>query len=271
MRVAKAIARAGIASRRGAERLIAEGRVAVNGQVLDTPAVTVVKTDTITVDGTPLPQSEPAKLWRYHKPRGRVTTHKDPQGRPTVFDALPSELPRVISIGRLDVNTEGLLLLTNDGDLARHLELPATGWMRRYRVRAKGSVSQDTLNGLREGVEIEGVRYGPISAELDRVKGRNCWLTVGLQEGKNREVKRVLATLGLEVNRLIRLSFGPFQLGDLKSGAVEAVPTRVLAEQLGPRKSRQFGLRINPEKHAKRGKKSRRVKPASRHNKKVRP
>jgi 23S rRNA pseudouridine2605 synthase len=242
MRIAKALARAGLCSRREAERWIAEGRVTVNGQVLMTPARDVGPRDRILVDGKPLPTAEPPRLWRYHKPRGKVTTHHDPQGRPTVFDALPEHLPRVISVGRLDFNTEGLLLLTNDGDLARHLELPATGWLRRYRVRAHGTVTQEALDKLKGGIEIAGVRYGPIEATLDKVQGANVWLTIGLREGKNREVRTVLVSLGLGVNRLIRISFGPFQLMELEPGAVEPVKRRVLIEQLGPRVSRALGL-----------------------------
>ncbi len=242
MRIAKAMARAGLCSRREAERWIGQGRVAVNGKVLTTPAVEVGAADKVTVDGKPLPVAETARLWRYYKPKGLVTTHSDPQGRPTVFDNLPPELPRVISIGRLDFNSEGLLLLTNSGALARHLELPSTGWLRRYRVRAHGRVAATQLEALREGVEIEGVRYGPIEATLDSVQGANMWLTMGLREGKNREVRRILASLGLEVNRLIRISYGPFQLLDLKPGEVEPVKRRVLAEQLGVKIASELGL-----------------------------
>ena len=242
LRIAKAMARAGLCSRREAERWIVEGRVRVNGRKLTTPAFEVSDKDEVLVDGKPLPSPEPVRLWRYHKPRGLVTTHKDPQGRPTVFAALPPELPRVVSIGRLDFNSEGLLLLTNDGTLARHLELPATGWLRRYRVRAHGRVSQGELDALKDGVEIEGVRYGAIEATLDSVQSANAWLTIGLREGKNREVRRILAHLGLEVNRLIRISYGPFQLLDLKPGAVEPVKRRVLAEQLGSRLAAELGL-----------------------------
>jgi 23S rRNA pseudouridine2605 synthase len=232
-RIAKRLARAGLCSRREAERWIAERRVAVDGHVLESPAVTVTAASRITVDGKPLKAAEPARLWRYHKPAGLVTTHRDPAGRPTIFDALPKDLPRVISIGRLDLPSEGLLLLTNDGALARHLELPSTGWLRRYRVRAFGSVDQDALARLKGGVTIAGVRYGPIEATLDRVQGRNAWLTVALGEGKNREVRKVLEHLGLTVNRLIRISYGPFQLGHLARGAVEEVTGKVLREQLG--------------------------------------
>jgi 23S rRNA pseudouridine2605 synthase len=242
MRVAKAIARAGLCSRREAERWIAEGRVSVNGQVLTSPARDVSARDKVLVDGKPLPQAEAPRLWRYHKPKGLVTTHRDPKGRPTVFEALPEHMPRVISIGRLDFNSEGLLLLTNDGALARHLSLPATGWLRRYRVRAHGVVSQENLLRLSEGVEIDGAHYGPIEAKLDRVQGSNVWLTVALREGKNREVRKVLASLGLTVNRLIRISFGPFQLLDLAPGEVESVPRRVLIDQLGPQMAHELGL-----------------------------
>jgi 23S rRNA pseudouridine2605 synthase len=242
MRIAKALARAGLCSRREAERWIAEGRVSVNGEVLASPARDVGPADRILVDGNPLPSPEPPRLWRYHKPRCLVTTHADPQGRPTVFDKLPVNLPRVISIGRLDFNTEGLLLLTNDGALARHLELPATGWMRRYRVRAHGAVAQEALDKLKDGIEIDGVRYGPIEATLDKPQGSNVWLTLGLREGKNREVRKILERLGLTVNRLIRISFGPFQLLDLPPGEVEPVKRRVLIEQLGHRVARELGL-----------------------------
>ena len=242
MRIAKALARAGLCSRREAERWIEGGRVSVNGEVLESPARDVAPTDRILVDGNPLPAPEPPRLWRYHKPKGRVTTHSDPQGRPTVFEALPEEMPRVISIGRLDFNTEGLLLLTNDGALARHLELPATGWLRRYRVRAHGAVAQEALDKLKGGVEIGGVRYGPIEATLEKVQGSNVWLMLGLREGKNREVRTILDSLGLTVNRLIRVSFGPFQLLDLVPGAVEPVRRRVLADQLPAPIVRELGL-----------------------------
>ena len=241
MRIAKAMARAGLCSRRDGERWIAEGRVSVNGRILTAPGVEVGPADRILVDGQPLPSAEPAQLWRYYKPRGLVTTHADPEGRPTVFDALPPELPRVISIGRLDFNTEGLLLLTNDGALARYLELPSTGWLRRYRVRAHGRVSQADLDGLKEGVTIEGVRYAGIDATIDSVQAGNMWLTIGLREGKNREVRRILGSLALEVNRLIRVSYGPFQLMDLTPGAIEPVKRRILADQLGPAAA-EFGL-----------------------------
>lgn len=242
MRVAKRIARAGVCSRRDAERLIAEGRVAVNGRVVESAALDVGSNARITVNGKLLPERQSTRAWRYHKPKGRVTTHRDPEGRPTVFQALPDEMPRVISVGRLDLNTEGLLLLTTDGGLARHLELPATGWLRRYRVRARGRVDQARLDTLKQGVTIEGVRYGGIEARIDTVQGANVWLTVGLREGKNREVRKLMEHLGLAVNRLIRVSFGPFALGDLPVGQVEEIKPRVLGDQLGPELAKRFGL-----------------------------
>ena len=247
MRIAKAMARAGMCSRREAERWIADGRVSVNGKLLKTPACEVGPKDKVIVDGRPLPMAEPVKLWRYHKPKGLVTTHADPQGRPTVFEKLPPEMERVISIGRLDFNTEGLLLLTNDGGLARYMELPATGWTRRYRVRAKGRVTPADLEKLKDGVEIEGVRYGPVDAVIDSVQGANMWLSIAIREGKNREVRNILGYLGVEVNRLIRTSFGPFQLLDLGPGSVEQVKRRTLSEQLGPSLSHQFGLSESPQ------------------------
>jgi 23S rRNA pseudouridine2605 synthase len=241
-RVAKALARAGVASRRDVERLIEAGRVALNGKVLSTPAVKVAPGDILTVDGAVVSDAEPTRMWRYHKPVGLVTTHKDPHGRPTVFEDLAQSapgLPRVISVGRLDINSEGLLLLTNDGTLTRALELPSTGWMRRYRARAHGRTDQAQLDRLKDGITIDGVRYGPIEARLDKLKENrdgtspaNAWITVGLTEGKNREVRRVLEHLGLKVNRLIRLSYGPFQLGVLGAGQVEEIGPRVIREQL---------------------------------------
>ncbi|WP_246317337.1 pseudouridine synthase [Hyphomicrobium methylovorum] len=242
MRIAKAMARAGLCSRREAERWIADGRVSVNGKLLKTPAVEVSPGDKIIVDGKPLPAAAPPQLWRYHKPKGIVTTHADPGGRPTVFEKMPPEMPRVISVGRLDFNTEGLLLLTNDGALARHLELPANGWVRRYRARAKGRVSPADLANLKDGVEIDGIKYGPIEAAVDSVQGANTWLSISIREGKNREVRNVLAHLGLTVSRLIRVSFGPFQLLDLAPGAVEAVRRRVLVAQLGPKAAEALGF-----------------------------
>lgn len=234
-RIAKVIARAGLCSRREAEAWIADGRVKLNGRVLDTPAVTVKVDDKVEVDGQPLPERDRTRLWLFHKPRGTVTTTYDPEGRPTVFSILPEDLPRVMTIGRLDINTEGLLLLTNDGGLARILELPATGWLRRYRVRAHGDIDQARLDALKDGIAIDGILYGSVEATLDRRQGDNVWLTIGLREGKNREVKTILAHLGLDVNRLIRVSFGPFQLGELADGTVEEVPRRVLRAQLGDR------------------------------------
>jgi len=232
-RIAKRLARAGLCSRREAERWIAEGRVAVDGKVLESPAVVVDERSRITVDGKPIPEKAPTRLWRYHKPRGLVTSHDDPQGRPTVFQNLPADLPRVISVGRLDMNSEGLLLLTNDGELARRMELPATGWVRRYRARAYGYADPDALKKLADGVTVEGVDYGPVHVAVDREQGDNVWLTVALAEGRNREVRRVLEHVGLAVNRLIRTAYGPFQLGNLAPGAVREVPGKVLAEQLG--------------------------------------
>jgi 23S rRNA pseudouridine2605 synthase len=232
-RLAKVIARAGLCSRRDAERLIGEGRVAVNGKVIASPAVNVSDSDLIAIDGKALPRKEPTRLWRYHKPDGLVVSHKDPDGRRTVFDALREQLPRVVSIGRLDINTEGLLLLTNDGELARLLELPATGWVRRYRVRAFGKPDAEALARLKNGISIEGIHYGPIEARIDKEQGDNTWLSFAIREGKNREVKLVCEHLGLRVNRLIRISFGPFQLGELKPGGIDEVPARVIEDQTG--------------------------------------
>jgi len=230
--VAKFLARAGVCSRRDAERLIADGRVKLNGKVLDTPAVKVKARDKVQVDGRLIGEAEPTRLWRYHKPSGLVTTHRDPAGRATVFQHLPADLPRVISVGRLDLTSEGLLLLTNDGALARRLELPSNGWLRRYRARAFGRVGQAELDRLKDGITVDGVRYGPIEARLERAAA-NAWITLSLSEGKNREVRRVLEALGLKVNRLIRIAYGPFQLGTLAPGAVEEIPRKVLKEQLG--------------------------------------
>ncbi len=242
-RIAKVIARSGLCSRRDAEVLIGEKRVSVNGAVIESAALDVSPADKVLVDGKPLAAREPPRLWRYHKPKGRVTTHKDPEGRPTVFEALPENLPRLISVGRLDFNTEGLLLLTNDGDLARHLELPSTGWARRYRVRAFGQIEQSKLDELAGGLRTGGVNYGPIEAKLEREQGDNVWITLLIREGKNREVRRIMEHLGLTVNRLIRVSFGPFVLGDLEPGQIEEVKTSVLKDQLGPRLTRQLGVR----------------------------
>ncbi|MBV9511481.1 MAG: rRNA pseudouridine synthase [Caulobacteraceae bacterium] len=234
-RVAKALARAGVASRREVERLIASGRVSLNGKVLDTPAVKVQPGDVLAVDGRPVAEPEAVRVWRYHKPAGLVTTHSDPQGRPTVFAHLPPGLPRVISVGRLDLNSEGLLLLTNDGGLARALELPANRLVRRYRARARGRVGQAELDRLKEGLTVDGIRYGPIEARLEETSGGgvNRWISVTLAEGKNREVRKVLEAIGLTVNRLIRLTYGPFDLGDLAAGEAQEVGPRVIRERLG--------------------------------------
>ncbi len=232
-RLAKRMARAGLCSRREAEIWIAAGRVTLNGKPQLSPAITVTAKDIIEVDGTPLQARERTRLWLYHKPSGLVTTNRDPEGRRTVFEALPESLPRVISVGRLDINTEGLLLLTNDGGLARELELPDTGWLRRYRVRAHGSVTQAQLDTLQAGVAVNGILYGPIEALIDREQGSNVWLTIAFREGKNREVKEVLGSLGLSVNRLIRVSYGPFQLGDMPAGTIREIRGRLLKDQLG--------------------------------------
>jgi 23S rRNA pseudouridine2605 synthase len=232
-RIAKWLARAGVASRRDAEKIIAEGRVKLEGKPVTQPATFVQPGDIVTVDGQIVNEPERTRVFRYHKPAGLMTTHKDPEGRPTVFERLPEELPRLISIGRLDFNSEGLLLLTNDGALSRRLELPANGWVRRYRVRVFGDVNEAALTALAEGVTIDGLRYAPIEAGLDSKKGDNAWLTVALQEGKNREVRRVMAHVGLDVSRLIRVAYGPFQLGTLERGMVEEVNPKVVREQLG--------------------------------------
>lgn len=256
-RIAKYLARAGVASRREAEQLIEMGVVTVDGETLTTPAFKVLPGMEVKVDGTRVGAKEPARLWRYHKPAGLVTTHKDPQGRPTVFDAVAgreggllkssgpsaaSRLPRVISVGRLDLTTEGLLLLTNDGALARRLELPSTGWVRRYRVRAYGPADPNKLAALSQGIAIDGVAYKPIRAELEQFQGGNAWIAISLTEGKNREVRKVMEHLGLKVNRLIRTAYGPFQLGGLKKGAIEEVTTKQLREQLGKKISAEIGL-----------------------------
>ena len=235
-RIAKVIARAGIASRRDAERMIEAGRVAVNGRIIDRAALNVTERDRVTVDGKPLAAPEPPRLWLYHKPKGLVSTTRDEQGRPTIHDSLPEELPRVMSIGRLDLNSEGLLLLTNDGAIKRRLELPSTGWVRRYRVRIKGRPEEATFEPLRKGLVLDGERFQPMVITLDRQQGANAWATVAIREGRNREIRRAMEAIGLTVNRLIRVSYGPFQLGQLKPGELEEVRPRILRDQLGLQK-----------------------------------
>jgi 23S rRNA pseudouridine2605 synthase len=231
-RIAKYLSRAGVASRRDVERMLTEGTIKLNGKVVTHPATFIAAGDIVQVNGKVVDPPERTRMWRYHKPDGLVTTHKDPEGRPTVFEKLQHQLPRVISVGRLDLTSEGVLLLTNDGNLARQLELPATGWLRRYRVRVFGIPNEGALKSLAKGITIDGVRYGPIEAEVDAKKGDNTWLTVSLREGRNREVRRVMAHLGMSVSRLIRIAYGPFQLGTLERGGVEEIPARVLREQL---------------------------------------
>ncbi len=232
-RIAKKLARAGIASRRDVERMVNAGRVTVNGKKIDSPALNVTDADRITVDGKPVGAAEPARLWRYHKPAGLVTSARDEKGRATIFDRLPEDLPRVMSVGRLDLTSEGLILLTNDGELKRKLELPSTGWVRKYRVRANGNASDNRLKPLRDGMEIDGERFQPMMVDFDKQSGANVWLTIGLREGKNREIRRALEEVGLTVNRLIRVSYGPFQLGDLQRGGVEEIRPKILRDQLG--------------------------------------
>ncbi|PSL21139.1 pseudouridine synthase [Shimia abyssi] len=232
-RIAKVLARAGVASRREAERMIEAGRVSVNGKKLSSPALNVTVKDRITVDGKPIREAEPERIWLYHKPSGLVTTNKDEKGRETIFDHLPEDLPRVMTIGRLDLNSEGLLLLTNDGGVKRKLELPSTGWLRKYRVRINGRPTEDTFAPLRNGIVVEREHFQPMEITLDRQQGANAWATIGLREGKNREIRRAMEAIGLTVNRLIRVSYGPFQLGDLKAGKVEEVRRRIVRDQLG--------------------------------------
>jgi 23S rRNA pseudouridine2605 synthase len=234
-RLSKIIARAGICSRRDAEKLIAEGRVALDGKTITEQGTRATVNQVVAVDGKPLLEPEPTRLWRYHKPNGLVTTHRDPEGRPTVFNNLPKSIGRVVSVGRLDYNSEGLLLLTNDGALARKLELPAAGWTRKYRVRLFGKVTQAELDKLAEGVTVDGVKYGPVIADLERSKGIHAWATVGLTEGKNREIKRLMESMGLKVARLIRVQFGPFHLGQLPENAVEEIPAKSWRAQMGRR------------------------------------
>ncbi|GFE48506.1 hypothetical protein So717_02590 [Roseobacter cerasinus] len=260
-RIAKILSRAGVASRREAERMIAAGRVTVNGKMIDSPALNVTGADKITVDGAPVTEPEPPRLWLFHKPTGLVSTDSDEKGRETIYSALPEDMPRVMSVGRLDLNSEGLLLLTNDGGVKRKLELPSTGWLRRYRVRVNGRPTDDMLAPLRKGLIVEGEQFQPMTVTLDRQQGANAWLTIGLREGKNREIRRALGDIGLTVNRLIRISYGPFQLGDLKLGAVEEVRRRILRDQLGleqeqpsktpERATRQRRSRPRPSKPAK--------------------
>lgn len=232
-RIAKILSRAGVASRREAERMIEAGRVAVNGRVIDSPALNVTAKDRIAVDGTPLAEAEPPRVWLYHKPAGLVTSARDEKGRRTIFDELPKDLPRVMSIGRLDLASEGLLLLTNDGGVKRRLELPSTGWLRSYRVRLHGTPDDTAFEPLRKGVTVDGETFQPMRVSLDRQQGANAWATVGLREGRNREIRRAMEAIGLQVNRLIRVAFGPFKLGDLKPGEVQEVRRKVLRDQLG--------------------------------------
>ena len=232
-RIAKVLSRAGVASRREAERMIELGEVSVNGKVITSPALNVTDKDRITVKGAPLAEPEPARLWLYYKPEGLVTSNSDEKGRDTVFDNLPPDLPRVMSVGRLDLNSEGLLLLTNDGELKRRLELPSTGWLRKYRVRINGNPADPDLEPLRKGITVDGEKFQAMSVVLDRIQGANAWLTVGIREGKNREIRRAMSAINLTVNRLIRISYGPFRLGDLEPGQVEEIKGKVLREQLG--------------------------------------
>lgn len=232
-RIAKVLSRAGVASRREAERMIHAGRVSVNGKTIDSPALNVTEKDRITVDGKPLKEPEPERMWLYHKPQGLVTTERDEKGRTTIFDELPEDMPRVMTVGRLDLNSEGLLLLTNDGGIKRRLELPSTGWLRKYRVRINGRPKDEDFAPLRRGLVIEGERFQPMTVTLDRQQGANAWLTIAIREGRNREIRRAIEDIGFTVNRLIRVSYGPFQLGTLKTGAVEEIRRKVLRDQLG--------------------------------------
>ncbi|UWQ14855.1 rRNA pseudouridine synthase [Aliiroseovarius sp. M344] len=246
-RIAKVLARAGVASRREAERMIEAGRVKVNGAVIDSPALNVTAKDVILFDDAPLAEPEPPRMWLYYKPIGLVTTERDEKGRDTVFAALPDDMPRVVSVGRLDINSEGLLLLTNDGEVKRKLELPSTGWTRKYRVRVNGRPSEDTLAPVRKGITVDGERFQPMSVSLDRQQGANAWLTISLREGKNREIRRAMEAVGLTVNRLLRVSYGPFQLGELKPGEVEEIRQRVVRDQLGMEDAKPAPVRTRKE------------------------
>ena len=242
-RIAKVLARRGVASRREVERMVEAGRIAVDGKVIESPALNVTSRTNITVDGQPVAEAEPPRLWRYHKPAGRVTTARDEKGRATIFDDIPSDLPRIMPIGRLDLTSEGLLLLTNDGAIKRRLELPATGWLRKYRVRVKGTPTDAALAPLRAGITIDGEAFLPMEVALDRQQGRNAWLTLGLREGKNREIRRAMESVGLLVNRLIRVSYGPFRLGELKPGELVEVKAKILRDQLGLGREAQPNIR----------------------------
>ncbi|NNK15857.1 MAG: rRNA pseudouridine synthase [Sulfitobacter sp.] len=260
-RIAKVLARAGVASRREAERMIQAGRVSVNNVQITSPALNVSENDKITVDGKPVSEPEPPRMWLYHKPPGLVTTTRDEKGRETIFDKLPEDMPRVMTVGRLDLNSEGLLLLTNDGGIKRKLELPSTGWLRRYRVRVNGRPTDDTLEPLRRGITIDGERFQPMTVTLDRQQGANAWLTVGLREGKNREIRRAMEAIGLNVNRLIRISYGPFQLGELKAGEVEELRRKVVRDQLGLELEDDSGTAVKKPKAVKRSSARRPIKP----------
>jgi 23S rRNA pseudouridine2605 synthase len=263
-RIAKLLARSGLCSRRDAERWIAAGRVSIDGVTLTSPAINVTPGMAVAVDGRPIPLKAPARLWRYHKPRGLVTTARDPQGRPTVFEALPKDMPRVISVGRLDLNSEGLLLLTNDGELARKLELPSGGWVRRYRARVRGAVDPQALRDLAKGITIDEMNYGPVEATLERQQGSNAWLSIALKEGKNREIRRICEHLGWPVSRLIRISFGPFELGDLAPGAVEELPAREIESLLGDKEKKDSPQRHRDTEKEKKRRLSSRRKPGPR-------
>ncbi len=270
-RLAKVMARAGLCSRRVAETWISAGRVTVNDTPVTSPATTVTGADRVCVDGEPLPGRQTTRLWLYHKPAGLMVTERDPEGRPTIFERLTEAgLPRVMSVGRLDFNSEGLMLVTNDGGLKRVLEMPSTGWLRRYRVRAFGAIEQERLDELAHGITIDRVHYGPIEATLERRQGGNQWLTVAMREGKNREIKNVLGALGLKVNRLIRTSFGPFQLGELKPGEVKQVRSKILRDQLGERLARAAGARLDESAADKRAARSRKPPPGRRSNARAR-